>query len=152
MATMRIGPRGEALIKGKETLRLTAYLPTPDDIPTIGWGHTKGVRLGMTITREQAQQFFEEDTAEAVVAVRKIAAIVPLSQSMFDALVSFVFNCGEGSVEPDKLVGGALRRRDYYAAYRGMSHWTKQLGKDLRGLAIRRALEMALFFEDRLPS
>jgi len=147
--TMRLGERGATLIKGKETLRLTAYLPTPDDVPTIGWGSTKGIKLGMTITAAQAEQLFTQDTADAVSAVRKIG--VPLSQSMFDALVSFVFNCGAGAVAPDSTVGKALRERRYFDAWAGFSLWRKQAGKDLRGLAIRRAQEMVLFFEDQLP-
>lgn len=147
---MSLGQRGSALIKGKETLRLTAYLPTPNDVPTIGWGHTKDVRLGMTITRERAEQLFNEDTAEAVSAVRRIG--VPLSQSMFDALVSFVFNCGAGSISPTNTVGKALRERRYFDAWHGLGLWRKQAGRDLRGLAIRRAQEMLLFFEDQVPT
>lgn len=36
---MKLGTRGEVLIKSFETLRLTGYLPTPNDKPTAGWGH-----------------------------------------------------------------------------------------------------------------
>ena len=40
-----------------------AYLPTAHDVPTIGWGHTKGVYMGQIITLEGAQAMFEEDVA-----------------------------------------------------------------------------------------
>lgn len=146
---MILGPRGEAIIKGKETLRLMAYKPTPKDVWTIGWGHTKSVIEGMKITQEQAQKFFLDDTAEAVAAVNAIG--VPLSQSMFDATVSLVFNAGAGAVAWNKTIGTALRSRHYFEAWAGFALYRKQAGIDMRGLAIRRSLEMALFMEDPLP-
>lgn len=146
---MNLGPRGAALIKGKEQLRLEAYLPTPNDVPTIGFGHTKGVRLGDKITVKQAEQFFDEDTAWAVAAVNKLG--VPLSQSMFDALVSLVFNTGVGSITPASTIGKAIRERRYFDAWEAFAKWRKQAKKDLRGLAIRRAEEMQLFMADPLP-
>jgi len=54
---MKIGPVGIELIKSYEQLRLRAYLPTQDDVPTIGYGHTRGVALGLTCTEEQALQW-----------------------------------------------------------------------------------------------
>jgi lysozyme len=145
-----LGPRGIALIRGTEELRLVAYLPTINDVWTIGWGHTKGVHMGTTSTGEQAEEWFREDVAGPVAAVNAVG--VPLSQGMFDALVSLVFEAGEGAIAPDSTVGAALRRRDYFGAWRGMALWTKQAGKDLRGLASRRAEEMALFMDDPLPA
>jgi GH24 family phage-related lysozyme (muramidase) len=43
----------EALIAGEEGVALKAY-QNPGDVPTIGYGETKGVRLGDTITKEKA--------------------------------------------------------------------------------------------------
>lgn len=145
----KLGRRGEALIKGIETLRLEAYLPTTDDVPTIGWGSTHGVKLGMKITVEEAQARFVTDTADAVRDV--IALTCPLSESMADALISLVYNAGPGTISPTSTIGAALRKRDYFAAWAGFALWRKQAGKDLRGLARRRGLEMALFMEDPFP-
>jgi lysozyme len=147
---MILGNRGQELIKSYERLRLIAYLPTPNDVPTIGWGHTRGVRLGMTCTEEQAQQWFLEDVAQAVMAVSSIP--VRLTPSMSDALVSLAFNAGAGAVSPTSTIGKALRLPDYFAAWAGFSLWRKQGGRDLLGLARRRAREMELFFEDGLPA
>ena len=33
-------------IAGWEQYRGEAYLPTPQDVPTLGWGSTDGVKLG----------------------------------------------------------------------------------------------------------
>lgn len=151
---MKLGPRGESLIKGYEQLRLTAYLPTPNDVPTIGWGHTKGVKIGDSITLEQAQQFFEEDVFRAMHLVNKMVDRLQqydksfsLTQSQFDALVSLVFNI-ETSIAPENSIRRALARGDLLAACQAFFLWRKQGSKDLLGLARRRVKEMSLFLED----
>lgn len=147
---MTLGKRGEALIKEYETLKLVAYLPTPNDVPTIGWGHTRGVKMGDTCTVEQADKWFKEDVRSSELAVRKSTANT-LTQSMYDALVSLVFNVGPVAVSPSSTIGKALRDGNYFAAWVGLSLWRKQGTKDLLGLARRRAKEMVLFLEDGLP-
>lgn len=143
---MKLGARGRDLIKAREAFRLTAYRPTPEDVWTIGWGHTEGVTAGMEITAAQADSFFEGDVAGAVAAVNATGAA--LTQGQFDALVSLVFNVGVEAVAPRSTIGRALRMGDRFAAWRGFALWTKQGGHDLRGLAARRAEEMALFMAD----
>lgn len=145
---MNTGRRGLDLIKRYETLHLKAYLPTPNDVPTIGWGHTRGVRMGDTCTEEQAEAWLREDLADAERAVNSID--VPLTQAAFDALVSFVFNVGASAVDGRHVVGRSLRAGDVVGAWRGLALWINQAGKPLRGLARRRAEEMALFMDDRI--
>lgn len=144
---VKLGPRGEALIKSYETLRLTAYKPTPNDVWTIGWGHTKGVKEGDTCTEVQAQAWFEQDVQGAERVVDKIGAA--LTESMVDALVSLVYNAGSGALQAS--IGKNLKARRYYDAWDTLPLWRKQAGKDLLGLARRRAREMVLFLEDGLP-
>ena len=146
---MTLGKRGEELIKSYEQLRLEAYLPTPDDVWTIGFGSTRAVSRGMKITIEQAEERFEVDTHDAIMAVSRLP--VNLTQSMFDALVSLVFNVGPGCVSAASTIGKALRSGDYYGAWAGFTLWRKQAGKDLLGLARRRSREMVLFLEDGIP-
>lgn len=148
---IELGPRGAAIIKRREVLRLVAYLPTPKDKWTIGWGHTRGVVPGLTCTKEQAERWFHEDTAEAVSAVAKLPC--KLTPSMADALISLAFNAGE-AVAPGNTIYAALSASppDYFRAWAWMTMWRKQAGKDLLGLARRRAEEMVLFLEDGLPA
>jgi lysozyme len=150
---MDLGNRGANLIKQYEKLRLLAYKPTPVDVWTIGWGSTRGVKEGMVITVEEAHERFAEDTRYAIDGVRDVR--VELTQSMFDALVSLVYNCGPGAINPVRskmpVIGRALRGGDYYAAWAGFASWRKQKGKNLLGLARRRAKEMVLFLEDGIP-
>lgn len=148
-----LGPRGEVLIKGYETLRLTAYKPTPDDVLTIGWGHTKGVKPGMVITLSQAKVYFREDTADAISSVSLLHKKIngALTESMTDALISLVFNAGPSAISSGSTIGRSLISRDYFSAWAGFALWRKQAGKDLLGLACRRAQEMSLFLEDGIP-
>lgn len=147
---LNLSPTGEAFIKSYEKLVLKAYKPTPDDVWTIGWGHTKGVKSGQAITQARAQEFFEADVAEAGKIVDRYIKI-PLSQSMRDALLSIVFNCGSAPLEPGNSIHTAASRRDYFGMCDAFFLWRKQSGKDLLGLARRRAHEMIMFLNDKIP-
>lgn len=143
---MTLGERGASLIKSYETLRLKAYMPTVNDVPTIGWGHTKGVTMGQTIDIITAETLFHEDVMVYEALVDHLN--IPLTQSQYDALVSMAFNCG--TLGPS--ITSALKRSAYYMACQHMFLWRKQEGTDLLGLARRRAREMVLYLEDGLPS
>lgn len=131
------------LIKYWEELRLEAYLPTPNDVWTIGWGHTKGVKKGDTITVEEAKDFLREDIAWAEAAVNDLVK-VKLNQNQFDALVSFVFNVGTTNFKKSTLLK-KLNAGDYNGAAEQFPRWNKQKGKVLNGLVKRRADEMQYF-------
>jgi len=80
----------KALILHYEALRLAAYL-CPSGKPTIGWGSTRGVELGMTITEEEARMRLLEDIESVDQFIgRHVRA--ELHQHEYDALASFVFN------------------------------------------------------------
>lgn len=139
---MLVAKAGIELIKAYEQLRLAAYLPTPNDVPTIGWGHTKGVAMGLTCTPEQADVWLLEDLREAMAAVDEVP--VPLAQNQYDALVSFTFNVGAGAFRSSTL-RRLLDAREYGLAAGQFGRWNKQKGKVLSGLTRRRAEEAALF-------
>lgn len=94
---MNIGNKGLELIKSFEGCRLSSY-KCPSNKWTIGWGRTSGVYEGMVITQEQADQFLFEDVQRFVNAVNQYQARFNFNQNEFDALVSFTYNCGEGSL------------------------------------------------------
>lgn len=133
----------ENLIKKWEKLKLVAYLPTPDDVWTIGWGHTLGVKKGDRITKDQAQEFFIQDKQWAEDAVNQKVK-VPLTQEQFDALVSLVFNIGANAFSRSTLLK-KLNRKDYQGAADQFNVWVKQKGKTLTGLVRRRAEERSYF-------
>ena len=92
---MKISQRGIDLIKSSEGLKLKAYL-CPAGIWTIGYGFTKGVRAGMTITEEQATQRLMNEICTREKELNDILDKyhVVVNQNQFDALVSFQFNTG----------------------------------------------------------
>ena len=95
---MNISNRGLDLIKSFEGCSLTAYR-CPSNKWTIGWGHTNGVHQGMVITQAQADQFLFEDVQRFVNAVNQYQSRFNFNQNEYDALVSFTYNCGEGSLQ-----------------------------------------------------
>jgi len=137
-----IGAAGLETIKHFEDLALKAYI-CPAGIPTIGWGHTKGVEMGDTCTYEQAEQWLREDCAEAERAVNA-GVRVPITQNQFDALVSFTFNVGAGAFRRSTLLR-LLNNGDYAGASAQFKRWTKSGGVVLKGLTRRRECERKLF-------
>ena len=140
---MKLGTQGAALIKSYEKCRLVAYLPTPADVPTIGWGHTRAVALGDTCTQEQAEAWFLEDVAWAESCVQKCVT-VPLTEYEADACISLAFNIGCRAFQTSTLVR-LLNDSDYDGAKEQFARWDKQKGQVLAGLTRRRAEEAKLF-------
>lgn len=148
---MQISGAGINLIKQFE-----GFVPTPYNDGygnlTIGYGHKirPGERFGR-ITESQALQLLAEDVGGAEEAVNSLVA-VPLTQSQFDALVSLVYNWGEGNFSQSSHLK-RLNAGDYAgAAQRLGEHPVTSGGVYSRGLANRRAAEKALFLREGLPT
>lgn len=141
---MRASQACISFIKGFEKLRLVGYLPTPDDVPTIGWGHTgPGVRVGMICTEAQAEAWFSADVAIREVAIGSFVR-AQLTQGQFDALVSLIFNIGVSAFKTSTLLR-KLNANDYAGAAAEFPKWNKQKGKELDVLTRRRAAEVVMF-------
>jgi GH24 family phage-related lysozyme (muramidase) len=71
-------------------------------LPTVGLGHlvvaADKLKLGDTVTLDQARAWVKNDVATAEKAVNSNVS-VPLFQYEYDALVSLVFNCGIGHAD-----------------------------------------------------
>jgi lysozyme len=141
---MRLSLNGAQLIQRFEECRLVAY-PDSKGVPTIGWGHTAGVKLGDTCTQQQADQWFFQDTQFAASEV-SLLVHVPLTQNQFDALVSFVYNIGDTQFCDSTLLH-LLNARQYQAAAAEFPKWEFCNRVPLAGLEARRLAEQALFNE-----
>lgn len=139
---MQTSQTGINLIKNFEGLRLKAY-KDPVGVITIGYGHTFGVKLGQTITKEQAEFYLKSDLRKFEKGVDSLVS-VNLNQSQFDALVSFSFNCGLGALQKSTLLK-LLNKGDYQGAADQFLRWDKAGGRSLPGLTRRRKAERALF-------
>lgn len=140
---MNISTSGKNLIKQYEGLRLTAYL-CPAKVPTIGYGHTGGVKLGDKITQAQADSYFDNDIARFVKSVNSLVENINCTQGQFDALVSFAYNLGVTALGGSTLMA-KFRKGDVKGAADEFLRWVNISGKPSAGLAKRRASERAMF-------
>lgn len=140
-------------LKGWETFHPEAYL-CPSGKLTVGWGHTKGVYEGQTVTEEEAENLLREDLEDAQSTVTKYAESLDLvlTQGQFDALVSFAYNCGIGGYQ-DSGITELLAQGDVEGAAAKMNEYIKGKDKDtgeyvvMPGLVTRRALESSWLYE-----
>lgn len=137
---MTVSENGLQLIKSFEGLRLTAYR-CPAGKWTIGYGHTKGVKKGMYISKEVATHFLIEDVQRVEPVINSYDGIYHWTQNEFDALVSFAFNCGTGNLK--KLLKYGQRTKSQIAD--AILLYNKANGRVLRGLVRRRKAERELF-------
>lgn len=141
---MKLSEKGFALIRKFEGLKLTAYQCSAH-VWTIGYGSTRGVREGMTITEEEAEDLLWKDVKGAENCVNANVH-VPMTQGEFDALVSFVFNLGCGAFGKSTLLR-KLNGGDYDGSSAEFGRWNKAAGKELAGLTRRREAEQQRFEE-----
>lgn len=132
------------LIKHYEGLRLVAYLPTPNDVWTIGYGHTADVFKGQRITEAEATEFLKEDVDVFARGVTKSLGNAPTSQAQFDAMVSFAYNIGLGHFKTSSVLA-RHKERHYQEAANAFRLWNKQAGRVLDGLTERRESERKLY-------
>lgn len=132
---------GINLIKEFEGCRLTAYR-CPAGVLTIGYGHTGNVKAGQTITQARAEELLRQDLVTFETAVTAWNYLYNWNQNEFDALVSFAFNCGTGSLR-NLLKSGTRSRAEIRNA---LVLYNKDInGNKLAGLVRRRNAELKLF-------
>lgn len=147
---MDISPAGLDFIKGYERLALTRYIDQ-GGFPTIGWGHKlRGGENYQTIDAATADQLLANDVSDAVSAVNRLVK-VPLTQAMFDALVSYAFNWGASNFAASSTLR-YLNSGDYSRAAKRIEEWPITTnGQKSNGLIRRRGDESAMFLSQGLP-
>ena len=137
---LSLSAAGLAAIMGYEGYSDTVYIPVPGDVPTAGYGHADpSMRVGATITRQQAEQWLREDAGEGEQAIKRCVR-VPLAQYEFDVYVSFAYNIGAEAFCRSTLVK-RLNAGDYAGACAELKHWVYVGGQRVRGLVNRRESE-----------
>lgn len=131
-------------IKEFEGCVLTAY-KCPAGKWTIGYGHTKGVRQGQKITQAQADALLKSDLKPFENYVNRL--LVCTSQGMFDALVDFVFNLGQASLERSTLLKLIRQHANTNDIQKQFMKWVYASGKKMNGLVRRRAWEAQRYAE-----
>ena len=111
----------------------------PAGIPTIGYGETKGVKPGMTITRQDAMELLGNRVEEHARGMAECIH-VPISQDEFDAYADFTYNVGVGAFCRSGLAK-RLNTGDYAGACTELKKWVYANGQVLPGLVKRREEE-----------
>lgn len=131
-------------VKQFEGLRLTAYKDSAG-VPTIGYGHTRGVRMGDRISMSQAERYLENDLRSAEYYVDKLG--VAKTQGQFDALVDFVFNLGGSRLSSSTLLRKIRAKASVKDIQNEFRRWVYAGGKVLPGLVKRREWEAKRYAE-----
>lgn len=128
-------------LKGWESLELEAYY-CPGGKLTIGYGHTAGVKEGMKITKQQAEDFLKEDLIEFENYVKTYCRQLDLvlCQADFDAMTSFAYNNGPGALW-DSGILQMLADGDREGAIDELLLYVNSNGEYMQGLATRREKE-----------
>lgn len=129
-------------IKEFEGLHLDAY-KCPAGVPTIGAGHTRGVKMGQTITMAQADALLRGDLLPCEKYVNSLN--LDLTQNQFDALVDFAFNCGVGNLRNSTLLKKVRINAPVDEIQGEFRRWNKSKGKVLQGLVTRREWEAQMY-------
>lgn len=139
---MKASPNAVSLIKRFEGFEPEAYL-CPAGVWTIGYGQTGGVKKDDRVTLQEAEQLLS-DVLETFSAEVCQLLRVEVTQSQFDALVSFAYNVGLGALKDSTLLR-KLNEGDKTGAAEEFERWNRGGGKVLAGLTRRRAAEKELF-------
>lgn len=150
------------MIKHHEGVKATAYR-CPARLWTIGVGHVIDPnharvpfadRLSLelpagwnrTLSQDEIDDILRKDLARFEVGVKRLCP-GKLTQGQFDALVSFAFNVGLGSLQKSSL-RMKHNRGDFEGAADEFLKWAKAGGKVLKGLLKRREDERALYIKE----
>lgn len=136
--------QGIQLIKKFEGYRDRSYFCTSNH-RTIGYGHKikENEVVDEPLTKELGEALLQEDIEQAEDCIRKYVK-VHLMQSQYDALVSFIFNIGEGNFKSSTLLK-KLNEGDFEGAYNEFPRWIFSNKKKITGLLRRREAEREVF-------
>lgn len=124
---------------------LKAYL-CPAGVWTIGFGHTRGVKKGDRITKNEAYELLTQDlkgTQEDLASLIRI----PVTENQFIALMSFVFNFGLSKCRNYRL----FNKVNTYDIEGIKAWWPKYCNPGSKfedGLKRRRLAELELFLNE----
>ena len=116
-----------------------AIIPIKDDVPTLGFGTTEGVKLGDKTTPVKALARALQDVQKFEGAIKK-CVVVGLHQYEYDTYVDLAYNIGSGAFCRSTLVK-KLNAQDYTGACKEILRWDRAKGVVIPGLTKRRQRE-----------
>ena len=142
LAALSLSGMGLVAIVMNEGYNSTAYIPVKGDVPTIGFGSTKGVKLGDRTTPQDALKRALTDINQFEGALKQCVK-VPLTQGEYDAYISLSYNIGSFAFCNSTLVK-RLNAGRYEDACIEILQWDRFKGQKLAGLTKRRTEEYHL--------
>ena len=143
---MKTGKDGKNLIKMYEGFSAFPYVCV-GGVLTIGFGTTringKPIPPSLKVTVDEANVLLEQDLKQFEDSVNSLVK-VELTQTKFDALVSFVYNLGADNFKKSTLLK-KINLKEFAEAAEEFAKWNKAKGKVFPGLTRRRAAERLLF-------
>ncbi|WP_134706978.1 lysozyme [Rahnella sp. CJA17(1/100)] len=149
--SMSVSQNGLGLIEKFEGLRLNEYRDQANRL-TIGYGHLilPNEAFPHGITQAKAIALLRNDVGISEKGVNKLVT-VELTQNQFDALVSFTYNLGVGSLESSHLLK-YLNEGQFQQAAGEFLNWDKVGDLPDHGLLVRREAERDLFMDSDSPA
>ena len=142
LAALSLSGMGLVAIVMNEGYNSTAYIPVKGDVATIGFGTTKGVKLGDRTTPQDALKRALTDINKFEGALKQCVK-VPLTQGEYDAYISLSYNIGSFAFCNSTLVK-RLNAGRYEDACIEILQWDRFKGQKLAGLTKRRTEEYHL--------
>lgn len=151
IAVVMVTASALAGIAQHEDYRETAYMPIKGDVATVGFGSTKGVKLGDRTTPARALLRLYDEVEGVYADGLKKCIKVPLHMHEFGAFVSLAYNVGVPTVcrkakpgQPPNLIDliNAGRYADACARIEAFVYGPGRV--KLQGLVKRRAAERAM--------
>jgi lysozyme len=145
----KMGFKGVAELADYEDLMLTPYLDsggvktvgigsTVSDIPDLkSWSWTKPISI------QAAVDIYVKSLAKYEKAVND-ALKVPIAQHQYDALVSFIYNCGIGAVN-SSVFKRVNNKESNIRVGQALLMWVNDNGVRVKGLVNRRAAEAKVY-------
>ena len=133
-------------VKAAEGFRPSAYYDRTGKCWTCGFGETLNVTESTRMTEEEAEKRLRERLIAFGKGVQRLVRVA-LTQSQFDAITDFAYNCGIGNLAGSTLLKKLNAGEMLGAAYE-FERWNKSGGEVLPGLTKRRSLEHSWFTED----
>jgi lysozyme len=157
---VNVSPQAIRTIKHHEGVRFKPYR-CPALLWTVGVGHVlypdqgklkledrKGYALkdadNRVWTKDEVDALLRRDLARFESGVARMCPAASSHQGRFDALVSFSFNVGLGTLQRSTL-RAKFNRSDFDGAAQEFLKFTKAGGKVLKGLVTRRSDEVAMY-------
>ncbi len=133
-------------IAREEGMRLTAYRDIVG-VPTICFGSTRGVRMGMRKTERECLELLRAEVREYRERLHRYFSQATVTHRLTAprdaAYTSTAFNCGVGAIGRSTAVR-RLNAGDIAGGCQALTWWNKAGGRVVRGLVARRTRERAL--------